>query len=112
MPDSQYVLGLGAAGAKLRPSLIISVYRDWEKLHCTLQALAHQTCTEFEVVVSEDGQDAAMAQALGRIGDSRALPWLVFGANRPGGATAAAANAVAANPTMAGVFGIARTTRT
>lgn len=39
---------------------------------------------------------AAMAQALGRIGDSRALPWLVFEANRPGGATAAAANAVAA----------------
>lgn len=64
MPDSQYVLGLGAAGAKPRASLIISVYRDWEKLHCILQALAHQTCTEFEVVVSEDGQDAAMAQAL------------------------------------------------
>jgi HEAT repeat protein len=38
---------------------------------------------------------ASVVEALGQIGDSRALPWVVFEANRPQGAGAAASNAVA-----------------
>ncbi len=38
---------------------------------------------------------ASLVEALGQIGDSRALPWVVFEAQRPGGANSAASNAVA-----------------
>ena len=64
MREQQYQLGLNLPQAGLRASLIISVYRDWEKLQCILQALAHQTCKAFEIIVSEDGQDPALAKSL------------------------------------------------
>lgn len=40
---------------QLKASLIISVYRDAEKLRCILRALAFQSEKSFEIVVSEDG---------------------------------------------------------
>ena len=42
-------------GSQLRASLIVSVYQDTAKLRCILEALAWQSCAEFEILVSEDG---------------------------------------------------------
>lgn len=42
-------------------TVIISVYRDAAALRVILEALAHQTCPGFEVLVSEDGEDPAIA---------------------------------------------------
>lgn len=64
MREPHHDLGLNLPQAGLRASLIISVYRDWEKLQCILQALAHQTCKAFEIIVSEDGQDPDLAKSL------------------------------------------------
>lgn len=44
----------------MKVSLIISVYKNIEDLHIVLQALQFQTYTDFEIIVSEDGQDMAM----------------------------------------------------
>jgi GT2 family glycosyltransferase len=45
----------------MRVSLIISVYKDVASLRTILEALKFQTCKDFEIVVSEDGQSVEMA---------------------------------------------------
>lgn len=47
-------------------SLIISVYKDAEKLSCILRALAFQTEKAFEVIVSEDGQSQEIAACIAK----------------------------------------------
>jgi glycosyltransferase involved in cell wall biosynthesis len=49
---------------KFDASLIISVYRDVAKLRCILETLKLQTHQNFEIVVSEDGEDPKMASLL------------------------------------------------
>jgi cellulose synthase/poly-beta-1,6-N-acetylglucosamine synthase-like glycosyltransferase len=44
----------------MKVTLIISVYKNIEDLNIVLQALALQTYAEYEIIVSEDGQDMAM----------------------------------------------------
>ncbi len=46
---------------KPKASVIISVYKDVEALHCVLIGLTFQTEKGFEVIVTEDGEDQAMA---------------------------------------------------
>jgi cellulose synthase/poly-beta-1,6-N-acetylglucosamine synthase-like glycosyltransferase len=41
-------------------SLIISVYKNIQDLNIVLEALKYQTYDDFEIVVSEDGEDTAM----------------------------------------------------
>jgi GT2 family glycosyltransferase len=40
----------------LKTSLIISVYKNVRDLHVVLEGLKFQTCKEFEIVISEDGE--------------------------------------------------------
>lgn len=47
-----------------RASLIISVYKDVDALNCILAALQFQTEKQFEIIVSEDGDSAAMREFL------------------------------------------------
>ena len=42
-------------------TLIISVYRNTENLRAILRSLEAQTCQDFEVIISEDGQSKEMA---------------------------------------------------
>lgn len=42
-------------------SVIIAIYKDVEALHCVLAGLARQTERSFEVIVTEDGDDPAVA---------------------------------------------------
>lgn len=49
-----------------KASLIISVYKDPEKLACILRALAFQTEKAFEVIVSEDGQSQEIAKCVAK----------------------------------------------
>ena len=45
----------------MKASLIISVYKDTEALLTILRSLEQQTEQDFEVIISEDGEDAQMA---------------------------------------------------
>lgn len=45
---------------KPKASVIVAVYKDTEALACILSALKHQSEQDFEIVVTEDGQDKAM----------------------------------------------------
>ena len=44
-----------------RGTLIISVYKNVQALEAVLHSLEKQTVQDFEVIISEDGEDAAMA---------------------------------------------------
>jgi len=44
-----------------RAAIIISIYKDVEALDLILHALSLQTCGDFEIIVSEDGEDPAVA---------------------------------------------------
>ena len=46
----------------IQASLIISVYRNTETLLAILKSLEEQTCQDFEVIISEDGQSKEMAE--------------------------------------------------
>lgn len=48
----------------MKASVIISVYKDVEALNCVLYGLTLQTEKDFEVIVTEDGEDPAMATYL------------------------------------------------
>lgn len=43
-------------------TLIISVYRNTDNLRAILRSLEAQTCQDFEVIISEDGQSKEMAE--------------------------------------------------
>ena len=45
----------------MKASLIISVYKNVAALEAVLQSLKRQTEQDFEVIISEDGEDAGMA---------------------------------------------------
>lgn len=47
---------------KPKASIIIAIYRDIEALHCILLGLIRQTETGFEVIVTEDGENPAVAE--------------------------------------------------
>ncbi|KAF0192023.1 MAG: glycosyltransferase involved in cell wall [Gammaproteobacteria bacterium] len=49
------------SSSKPRASVIIAIYKDVEALHCVLAGLMRQTEPNFEVIVTEDGDDAAVA---------------------------------------------------
>lgn len=44
----------------MKASIIISVYRNIEALQLILESLRRQTCRDFEIIISEDGDDIAM----------------------------------------------------
>lgn len=46
----------------MKASLIISVYKDAAALEAILHSLEQQTEQDFEVIISEDGEDAKMAE--------------------------------------------------
>lgn len=46
---------------KPKASIIIAIYKDVEALHCILLGLTRQSETGFEVIVTEDGEDPAVA---------------------------------------------------
>lgn len=50
--------------SRYRASLIISVYKDVARLDCILRTLRYQTATDFEIIVSEDGDSAQMRDYL------------------------------------------------
>lgn len=52
---------LGNPHAMFRASIIISIYKDVEALDLILHALSLQTIRDFEIIVSEDGEDPAVA---------------------------------------------------
>jgi glycosyltransferase involved in cell wall biosynthesis len=64
MSKQAFDLGLPASPASCKATLIVSVYRDIEKLRTILQALRFQIWKEFEVIVSEDGEDRKLAEFL------------------------------------------------
>ena len=45
----------------MKASLIISVYKNTAALDAVLHSLEQQTEQDFEVIISEDGEDAGMA---------------------------------------------------
>lgn len=47
-----------------KATLIISVYKDVQKLKCIFYALKHQTCDQFDIIISEDGESEEMASFL------------------------------------------------
>lgn len=49
-----------------KASIIIAIYKDVEALHCILSGLMRQTETDFEVIVTEDGDDPAVADYIAR----------------------------------------------
>jgi glycosyltransferase involved in cell wall biosynthesis len=65
-PNAQ-PLNLGLAAASCQASLIISVYKDLRKLSSILRSLRHQTFRDFEVIVSEDGEDLAMTEFMANV---------------------------------------------
>lgn len=46
----------------MKVSVIISVYKDVEALNCVLHGLSRQTYKDFEVFVTEDGEDSKMRE--------------------------------------------------
>jgi GT2 family glycosyltransferase len=50
----------------IETSLIVSVYKDAEKLECILRSLCFQTAKNFEVIVSEDGQSSEISACIAR----------------------------------------------
>jgi len=46
---------------KYKASIIIAIYKDIEALHCILLGLVRQTEKQFEVIVTEDDSDPAVA---------------------------------------------------
>lgn len=64
MASRDHVCSLGLDSSSIKASLIISVYKDAFKLDCILQALRLQTFQQFEVIVSEDGEDPEMGHLL------------------------------------------------
>lgn len=54
----------GTQRTNIEATLVISVYRDIEALDVILDALEHQTVSGFEVIVSEDGEAAEVADYL------------------------------------------------
>ena len=55
----------------MKASLIISVYKNVAALEAVLQSLKRQTEQDVEVIISEDGKDAAMASFIA----GYAFPW-------------------------------------
>jgi len=51
----------------MKVSLIISVYKNTEALGVVLSALRYQTFTDFEIVISEDGNDSRMKEFIGSL---------------------------------------------
>ncbi len=47
---------------KPKASIIIAIYKDIEALHCILLGLTRQSEKAFEVIVTEDGNDPAVAE--------------------------------------------------
>lgn len=47
-----------------RATLIVSIYKDIAKLHSIMEALAWQSCSDFEILISEDGAAAEVAEFL------------------------------------------------
>ena len=45
----------------MKATLIISVYKNTTTLKAILESLERQTEQDFEVIISEDGQDEGMA---------------------------------------------------
>jgi glycosyltransferase involved in cell wall biosynthesis len=68
MFETKPALNLGLPNDGLQASLVVSVYKDIAKLDCILRSLQHQTLRNFEVIVSEDGEDEALARFMS--------PWL------------------------------------
>src|SRR4030067_91254 len=54
--------------AENRPkaSIIIAIYKDTEALHCVLSGLTRQTEKGLEVIVTEDGDDPAVANYISK----------------------------------------------
>lgn len=50
--------------AKYRATLIVSIYKDIAKLRTILETLAWQSCQDFEILISEDGAAAEVAEFL------------------------------------------------
>ena len=46
----------------MKATLIISVYKDTRALRAVLDSLKQQTEQDIEVIISEDGEDAQMAE--------------------------------------------------
>ncbi len=55
----------------MKASLIISIYKNVQALEVVLESLRRQSEQDFELILSEDGQDAAMAKFIG----SYNFPW-------------------------------------
>jgi glycosyltransferase involved in cell wall biosynthesis len=58
-----------------RVSVIVSIYKDIDALDLVLEALAGQTARDFEIVVSEDGQDAEVRRYI----ESQSVPCVHVG---------------------------------
>lgn len=56
-----------------RASVIVSVYRDVEKLRCVLAALDRQSVQDFEILISEDGESPEMAGFLAHVAHPRLM---------------------------------------
>lgn len=53
-----------ASPRTLKSSVIVSVYTDYIALDIILSSLKTQTCTNFEVIISEDGQSEAISNCI------------------------------------------------
>ena len=45
----------------MKASIIISVYKNTQALYFVLESLRRQTILDFEIIISEDGEDKAMS---------------------------------------------------
>lgn len=50
----------------MKATVIISVYKNVEALRLILESLRVQTCMDFDIIVSEDGEDISMRQFIER----------------------------------------------
>ena len=46
----------------MKATIIISVYKNVRALQLILESLRVQTCKDFDIIISEDGEDASMRQ--------------------------------------------------
>lgn len=53
----------------MKVSVIIAVYKDVEALNLIIQSLKHQTYTNFEVIIAEDGNSIKMKEYISTIKD-------------------------------------------